>query len=150
MNIDLLREAEQFFHERIPITRAMGIRVVKDHAQCFAIEAPLALNHNHLQTAFGGSVNAIATLAGYGFLWLQLRDENAQVVIASSSIRFLQPVRGTIRAICLLPEDSELQSFRATLREKEKARITLHVRVEEGAQEAAKFEAAFVAFQERQ
>lgn len=147
MNIERLREAERFFHERIPITRAMGLRVLVDSAHAFAVEAPVALNHNHLQTAFGGSVNAVATLAAYGFLWLELVGEEVELVVASSSIRFLQPVRETIRAACLAPSDPKLQSFHAALSKEKKARIILQVRVEEDGQEAARFGATFVAHQ---
>ena len=144
---EILRQAERFFHERIPITRAMGIRVVSDEAG-FAIEAPVALNYNHLQTAFGGSVNAVATLAGYGFLWLELRETAANLVIASSSIRFLRPVRATIRAVCLRPDDDGLRSFHSEFRQEGKARIKLQVRVDDGEIEAARFEAEFVARRE--
>ena len=74
MDEQALRATENFFHDKIPLTRAMGIRVVADDRHRFAIEAPVGLNHNHLQTAFGGSINAVATLAGYGFLWLEVRE----------------------------------------------------------------------------
>ena len=93
-----LRQAQAFFHEQIPITRAMGVRVVANDENGFVIEAPVALNSNHLRTAFGGSINAVATLAAYGFLWLELNEAAAHVVVAESSIRFLRPVRETIRA----------------------------------------------------
>jgi thioesterase domain-containing protein len=63
---DRLRAAEKFLHEQIPITRAMGLRVVANDGNGFVVEAPVALNSNHLRTAFGGSINAVATLAAYG------------------------------------------------------------------------------------
>ncbi len=62
--IDTLREAENYFHDQIPLTRAMGLRVVACDQNQFVVEAPVSLNSNHLQTAFGGSINAVATLAG--------------------------------------------------------------------------------------
>lgn len=142
---DPLREAEEFFHKKIPLTRAMGVRVVSDDTHTFVVTAPVALNHNHLHTAFGGSINAVATLAGYGLLWMQLRGEAAHVVIAESSIRFLQPVRETIRALCAKPHVQELEAFRSTLQAKGKAKIALHVRVEENGKLAAEFRATFVA-----
>ena len=142
---DELREAEEFFHANIPLTRAMGVRVISDDECEFVVSAPVALNYNHLHTAFGGSINAVATLAGYGLLWMQLRGEAAQVVIAQSSIRFLQPVRTSIRAVCAKPEPQVLEAFAATLRANGNARIALHVRVEEDDQIAAEFEATFVA-----
>jgi len=140
-----LREAEEFFHQQIPLTRAMGVRVVAHDENGFVLEAPVALNSNHLRTAFGGSINAVATLAAYGLLWLELRKQAAHVVVAESSIRFLRPVRETIRAICPLPELEELKSFRTRFTAKGKARITLRVKVVEDGQTAAEFEGIFVA-----
>ena len=138
-------EAEQYFHQQIPITRAMGVRVVADDENGFVIEAPVSLNSNHLRTAFGGSINAVATLAAYGLLWLELRQPAAHVVVGESSIRFLRPVRETIRAICLRPEPAEWTAFQTRFAEKGKARIKLHVIVTEQGQTAAEFEGIFVA-----
>jgi thioesterase domain-containing protein len=138
-------EAERYFHQQIPITRAMGVRVVAHDKNGFVVEAPVALNSNHLRTAFGGSINAIATLAAYGLVWLELRDEAAHVVVAESSIRFLRPVRKTIRAICVRPEPAEWAAFQTRFAEKGKGRITLRVNVVEDEQTAAEFEGIFVA-----
>lgn len=141
----MLRAAEKFLHEQIPITRAMGVRVVANDENGFAIEAPVALNSNHLRTAFGGSINAVATLAAYGFLWLELNEAAAHVVVAESSIRFLRPVRETIRAICPRPAAEELTAFQSQFMAKGKARIALRVNVIEGSETAAEFEGSFVA-----
>ena len=141
-----LRQTEEFFHRQIPITRAMGLRVVaNDEKNGFTVEAPVALNSNHLRTAFGGSINAVATLAAYGFLWVELNDAAVHVVVAESSIRFLRPVRETIRATCLRPEGKVLAAFRDQFAEKRKARITLRVQVIEAGETAAEFEGQFVA-----
>lgn len=141
---DRLAAAEKFLHEQIPITRAMGLRVVANDENGFVVEAPVALNSNHLRTGFGGSINAVATLAAYGFLWVEVNDAAAHVVVAESSIRFLRPVRETIRAICRRPAADELEMFRISFSEKGKARIALHVNVTEGSETAAEFEGQFV------
>jgi thioesterase domain-containing protein len=140
-----LLEAEKFLHEQIPITLAMGLRVVANDEAGFTVEAPVALNSNHLRTAFGGSINAVATLAAYGFLWMELNDAAAHVVVAESSIKFLRPVRETIRATCLRPAPDELAAFRAEFAANGKARIELRVSVVEAGLSAAEFEGAFVA-----
>lgn len=137
--------AEKFLHEQIPITRAMGLRVVTNDESGFTVEAPVALNLNHLRTAFGGSINAVATLAAYGLLWMELNDAAAHVVVAESSIRFLRPVRETIRATCLRPDATSLATFRDQFAEKRNARITLRVNVIEAGEIAAEFEGRFVA-----
>ncbi len=138
-------DAEKYFHQQIPITRAMGVRVVAHDENQFVVEAPVTLNSNHLGTAFGGSINAVATLAAYGLLWLELREQAAHVVVAESSIRFLQPVRETIRAICLRPNQDEWAAFRTRFAEKGKARLKLRVNVVEDGQVTAAFEGTFVA-----
>ena len=123
----------------------MGLRVVTHDDTGFTVEAPVALNSNHLRTAFGGSINAVATLAAYGFLWVELNDAATHVVVAESSIRFLRPVHETIRAICLRPAADELTAFRSQFTAKRKARIALRVNVIEGGETAAEFEGSFVA-----
>jgi thioesterase domain-containing protein len=140
-----LRAAEKFLHEQIPITRAMGLRIVGQEENGFTVEAPVALNSNHLRTAFGGSINAVATLAAYGFLWLELNDAAAHVVVAESWIRFRRPVREKIRATCLRPPAGDFEMFAVHFREKRKARITLRVNVAEAGEMAAEFEGIFVA-----
>ena len=140
-----LREVEEYFHQQIPITSAMGVRVVAHDENQFIVEAPVALNFNHLRTAFGGSINAVATLAAYGLLWLALREHAVHVVVAESSIRFLLPVRETIRAICLRPDSAEWAAFQARFAEKGTAHITLRVNVVEEGQTVAEFTGIFVA-----
>ena len=61
-----MEEAEKFLHQRIPLTRAMGVRVVRRDEHGFSVEAPVSVNSNHLAMAFGGSINAVATLAAHG------------------------------------------------------------------------------------
>lgn len=138
-------ETEKYFHEQIPLTRAMGVRVVANDESGFTVEAPVALNSNHLRTAFGGSINAVATLAAYGLLWLELRKPGAHVVVAESSIRFLRPVREMIRAVCHRPSADGWQAFRTEFESAGKARIKLRVKVVEAEQNAAEFEGTFVA-----
>ncbi len=123
----------------------MGVRIRASDEDGFVVEAPVALNSNHLHTAFGGSINAVATLAGYGLLWLELRDQAADVVIRESSIRFHLPVREVIRAICARPPVEAWRDFHQAFQRHGKARVTLQVRVEENGQLAADLEGSFVA-----
>ncbi|MEY2492946.1 MAG: hypothetical protein QOH24_1897 [Verrucomicrobiota bacterium] len=46
----LHREVERFLNDKIPLTRTMGVHVAG--TKPLTIEAPVALNLNHLQTAF--------------------------------------------------------------------------------------------------
>lgn len=141
-----LRETEDFLHTQIPITRAMGVRVESWNTGQLVLTAPLEINHNHLGTAFGGSLAALATLAGYAYLWLELGDRAAHVVIAESALSYRRPVRGELRAVCRRPEGDALSAFKATFAETGKARIRLDAIIEDAdGSVAVEFSGAFVA-----
>ena len=123
----------------------MEVRVVEWTKGQLILEAPLAPNRNHLGTAFGGSLNAIATLTGYCAVWLTLDDSAAHVVIRDSSIAFRHPVRGDIRAACPLPSQAALEAFRTEFTRKRKARLSLQVLIDHENERAVEFAGTFVA-----
>jgi len=138
-------ETTRFFHTKIPVTAAMGVAVESYDAEQLVLTAPLEPNHNHLGTAFGGSLSAIATLAGYGLLWLELGDRDAHIVVKSSSIQYRQPVRETIRAICKRPPPEAMEAFRKKFSRNGKAGIELAVTIVENDQACVDFTGVFVA-----
>ena len=138
-------EIEAFLYEKIPLAQAMGVRVESSAGEAFILTAPLEPNHNHLGTAFGGSLAALATLTGYACLWHALDDRDAHVVIRRSELDYRHPVRGTLRAICRKPAEAKLAAFRATFAKAGKARITLEVTVEEEDRVCLGFRGTFVA-----
>lgn len=140
-----LGEIEKFLHEKIPITRAMGVRVANYDGHTLVLEAPLTLNHNHLGTAFGGSLSAVATLAGYALLWLELRERECHVVVRESTLSFRKPVRGDIRAKCTRPDDETIAKFQDDLSRKGKAAMQLRVTIEDTGMVAVEFSGKFVA-----
>lgn len=144
----LRRETEAFFHAQIPITRAMGVSVERFDAEALVLTAPLAVNHNHLGTAFGGSLSSIATLAGYGVLWMLLDDRSCHIVVKNSSIQYLHPVRGDIRAIAKCPDAATFGTFKKRFEKKGKARIRLHVTIEDDGEMCVEYEGVFVALRE--
>lgn len=145
MTDTLLKETEQFLHQQIPLTFAMGVQLEHYDGDQLVLTAPLELNHNHLGTAFGGSLSALATLAGYSLLWLLLGDRQAHIVVKSSSIRYLHPVTQNIRVICRKPSDTAVQDFRHAYANKGRARLQLHATVEEGHNQCVAFIGEFVA-----
>lgn len=145
MNDNLLRDTERFLHEQIPLTQAMGVRLESYDGEQLAMTAPLEPNHNHLGTAFGGSLSALTTLAGYAMLWLLLGDRQAHIVVRESRIRYKHPVRGTLRAVCERPTQSLLDEFRATFTATGKAHISLNARIEHEGRICVLFEGDFVA-----
>ena len=145
MNDDLLRDTERFLHDQIPLTRAMGVKLESYDGEKIVVTAPLEPNHNHLGTAFGGSLSALTTLTGYAMLWLQLGDRTAHIVIRESTIRYKRPVSGTLRAVCQRPDDEMLAAFKTTFESTGKAHLKLQVQVVLEDQVCVMFEGDFVA-----
>jgi thioesterase domain-containing protein len=140
-----LSEIERILHEKIPLTRAMELRVESYDGEQIVLTAPLAANHNHLGTAFGGSLAAMAMVAGYGLVWLMLGDRDGHVVIRDSTISFRRPVRTEIRASCRQPDEATVAAFKAKFLSDGTARLRLEVAMEENHRLAASFEGTFVA-----
>lgn len=142
------RGLEAFLHEKIPLTKAMGLHVAESNAKRLVLEAPLDKNVNHLGTAFGGSLHALPTLACYAGLWTLLREAgiDGHVVVKRSQASYRSPVTGTLRAVCARPPVALVKEFIADLRRHKKARMELTAIVEgvEG-KPAVEFSGSFVA-----
>lgn len=140
-----VRETEQFLHRQIPLTRVMQVTVESSDDGVLTLCAPLAENHNHLDTAFGGSLAALAMLAGYAWLWLELGDREAHIVISESRMQFRRPVHDDLRATCRPPAPKELERFRADFAAQRKAQIAIAVEIADAGKVAVEFSGIYVA-----
>lgn len=156
--LDLCRALQETLEHEIPLTRAIGLTVVRYDAAGLALRAPLASNTNHKATAFAGSLNAVATLAGWGFVWLALRERclSGTVVIHESGAHYRLPVDGDFVAVCHAPAAAQLDAFVATLRRRGKARLALTIEIRQdgdggsdGAPVAVAFSGSYVALLDR-
>ena len=146
-----LKQTEQIIHGKIPISREMGISLERYDTTGLVIKAPLQNNINHKQTAFGGSLNAVAALSCWAFLYLmltQLEDAYPQIVIQKSNISYLQPVDSDFEAVCEWPSASKIALFHKMYRRKKKARIELISKVFAGREPAAVFNGVFVVLEQ--
>ncbi|BCU79829.1 YiiD C-terminal domain-containing protein [Luteolibacter sp. LG18] len=145
MHEGLLLETERFLHDRIPLSKAMGVRLESYDASGLTLTAPLEANHNHLGTAFGGSLAAVATLAGYALLWLELDDRDSHIVIRASRISYKHPVASELRATCLHPGPEAITRFKARFAKAGKASIPLTVVLGPEDRPQVEFEGTYVA-----
>ena len=141
---------ELFLHEMIPLAKSMGVTVEVSDEQCLVLAAPKEQNKNSLNTAFGGSLVALATLAGYGVVWEMMRSENEahkaewRIVVKDSAAAYRRPVIGDLRAICERPAKAAIEEFKAALKRYGKAKLHVRARIVEGESTAVDFKAAFV------
>jgi thioesterase domain-containing protein len=120
---------QALMHEAIPLARCMGVEVVATDANGLVLRAPLAINANDHDTAFGGSLSALATLAGWGLLYLLLDSagERPNIVIQRGVIDYRRPISADLDARAPLPDETAWRRFNETLRRKGRARIVLRV-----------------------
>src|SRR5277367_5771850 len=94
---------ELFLHEMIPLAKAMGVGVEVSDDRALVLTAPKEQNKNSLNTAFGGSLVSLATLAGYGVVWELMREEKTEkpewhIVVKESRAAYKRPVIRDLRA----------------------------------------------------
>ena len=132
----------------IPLTRAMQLKVVSFTPGGLVLKAPLAPNSNDKGTAFGGSLSAMLTLAGWGWLWIMARREElpCDLMIHGGEIRFLSPLTRDFEAHCPAAEVVDWEKFSRQLQAKGKARIQLQPCVlDSDGHEAVTFQSSYVA-----
>lgn len=102
-------EVQKIIEHEIPITKAMGIEFQDFQDTSCLISVPLAPNHNHKGTAFGGSLYSACAAACYGILYyLQVKHKlsNYDLLLASGSINYAKPVQKDFQIkASLLSED---------------------------------------------
>jgi len=146
-----LADTESYLHEHIPISRALGVTVVRADADGVELRAPLAANINHRSTVFGGSAISVAILAAWTLVHLWTMDLGRlgrlgryRVVIRRSEMDYRAPIQGDFSATCTTPP-GVLDRFTRSLERHRTARVDLTARVSSGDIEAGSFAGSYVA-----
>lgn len=115
-------------HERIPLSRAMGVSVLQADPECVVLGAPLAPNVNHSGTVFGGSAAAVAVLAAWSLVEVRLQAaaQPGRIVIRRSGMDFEQPIRDGFTATARAPDAADWQKLLSTLQRGRMGRIVVH------------------------
>ncbi len=128
-----LRELQDTLEREIPMCAHMGITVDHRGPDGLTMRFPFEPNRNHQQTTFAGSLNALCTIAGWGTVFLLLKEVGRQgiTVIRRSSIRYQEPVTSPLVFARCHPVSAEArQYFLEMLDEKKQAKLDLIVEIE--------------------
>lgn len=111
----------------IPLTRALGARLQAYDGCRLVVSAPLAPNHNHQGTGFGGSLYSLAVVAAWGSVELKLADFGftGNVVVQNGEMAYVGPVSDDFFAVAQLPSEAELARLRKSLERYGKGRLTV-------------------------
>jgi thioesterase domain-containing protein len=123
----------EYLHREIPLTAAMGVRLLRSAPGEVEIAAPLAPNLNFHGTAFAGSLATLGLISGWVALDRALHgtELKAHLVAQKSECIFHAPATQELRAIARLPAE-EWAQFIAALRHKRRARIGVVTEIRAG------------------
>ena len=134
---------EETWHNTIPLSKAMNIKISHFDGEELVTNCDLAFNKNIHNTMFAGSIYTLATLTGWGWVYLLLEKNNSQgdIVLADAKIKYLAPISG----IACAKTHHQFVEGSTTVFEKEgKARISITVNIYSGDKIAATFIGKYV------
>lgn len=140
-------ELEAYLHDGIPLTAAMGVRVIRCDSAGVELAAPLAPNRNPQGGGFGGSIAVLALTAAWSVVYRHVwgRTPSPAVVVADQRMEYLAPVTGEMRARAGAPATAAWSRFDHALERRGRGRMALQASVYDGDTEAARFAGTFVA-----
>jgi thioesterase domain-containing protein len=140
-------EIQRYLYAHIPLSRAMKLSVLTAAADHVRLSAPLAPNINHSETAFGGSLSALAILAAWTLLHIRSEAERlaTRLVIQKNTLRYDVPVTDTFIAEAGIRDAAQWDRFLLTLQRHGRARISIVSTLSCKGSMVGRFEGEFVA-----
>lgn len=136
---------QELWQYQIPISDKMGIKITQYNGYRFEVSALFNANLNPHESMFAGSIFTMATLAGWGFIWMLLKERhlNADIVLVDSHIRYSAAVKARPRAVVSV---EGLSGDLDRLAAGRKGRVTVEVTVFSDDQPAATFTGTYMLF----
>lgn len=139
----LTNELQETWYRTIPLSKAMNIAITYYDGKQLLSHCDPAFNKNLHNTMFAGSIYTLATLTGWGWVYLQLLKDNYQgdIVLADANIKYKAPIKGVVSARTSI-EQVDKGSRKNQLNQK--LRFTVTVELCSGDQVAALFTGHYV------
>ncbi len=135
----------QQLYQQVPLTKAMQVQWQSYDHHSLVFKVPLAPNRNDKNTAFAGSITALASITGWALLtlWLQEQKLFLPVAIYDAHFLFQKPITGDFSARVSLPTESELSLITETIHKNKNARVNLAVDIVVGGKVFATLKAKY-------
>lgn len=130
------------WHDTIPISKQMGIKLHQYTGRTLETRASLNKNINLHGTMFAGSIFSLATLTGWGMIFLQLKEKGleGEIVLGDGNIHYHKPITMQPRALCNI---ESLNGKFDLLSKNKKCNIKLSVAILDGDNAVAEFSGVF-------
>ncbi|WP_026376478.1 bifunctional GNAT family N-acetyltransferase/hotdog fold thioesterase [Aestuariibacter salexigens] len=138
LHADWCEELQNTWYDTIPISEQMGIKLHQYSGKTLETRASLNKNINLHGSMFAGSIFSLATLTGWGMIYLQLRDKSLQgeIVLGDGDIHYHKPITLQPRALCHI---ESIDAKYEHLKKGKKCRISLRVEILDGDTPVAEF-----------
>jgi len=133
---------QSVWHQTIPLSKAMNIQISYYDGEQLNSHCDGSFNKNLHNTMFAGSIYTLATLTGWGWVYLQLKQLQLEgdIVLAKANIEYHAPIKGIGYAIVCA--DSVKGDFNR-LNEGRNARINITAHLYNGDNIAATFTGSY-------
>ncbi|MCW8091935.1 bifunctional GNAT family N-acetyltransferase/hotdog fold thioesterase [Alteromonas sp. ASW11-130] len=142
MHPNWCKELQKTWSDTIPITDHMGIKIHQFTGRTLETRASLNKNINIHGTMFAGSIFSLATLTGWGMIFLQLKEKKTpgDIVLGDGDIHYHKPITMKPRAICNI---ETLSGKLTSLDKGKKAKLTVQVDILDGDDPVAEFKGVY-------
>lgn len=133
---------QKTWRETIPISEQMGIKLHQYTGRTLETRASLNKNINLHGTMFAGSIFSLATLTGWGMIFLQLKEKGleGEIVLGDGNIHYHKPITMQPKAVCNL---ESLNGKFEPLTKNKKCSFKLSVAILDGDNPVAEFSGVF-------
>jgi thioesterase domain-containing protein len=140
------KRLEKLLREKIPLVKALKAEIRKVHPDCVELWAPLAPNHNHMGSAFGGSISALLILGGYTWLYQFMLEQghDVHVILKSCEIDYKFPIEEDLFIFGRAPAAGEIEKFLISFKRKGLGRIHLQSEIRIEGKKAATLQGEYV------
>lgn len=135
-------ELERTWHESIPISEQMGVTLFQYTGRTLETRASLNKNINLHGTMFAGSIFSLATLTGWGMIYLQLKEKQlrGEIVLGDGNIHYHKPVTSQPKGVCHY--EYMTADFDA-LKQGRKCRVDMKIEIRDGDRAVAELTAVY-------
>lgn len=140
---------ENTLFKLIPQTKNLGIKITRIEDHQITVHGDYALNKNHLDIVFGGSIAAISITTAWSLVQSKIEQAGLKgnLVIKRQEIDYLLPVKTDFECVASFQSSDDWESFKKTYEEKGRARIIVTAQVISESKVTSKFQGVFVLYQ---
>ncbi|MFD1122690.1 YiiD C-terminal domain-containing protein [Methylophilus flavus] len=140
---------ENTLFKLIPQTKNLGIKITRIEDHQITVHGSYALNKNHLDIVFGGSIAGISITTAWSLMQSKIEQAGLKgnLVIKSQEIDYLLPVKTDFECVASFQALDDWESFKKTYQEKGRAKVTVTAQIVSESKTTSKFQGVFVLYQ---